>query len=123
MWMAGIEASCHCGTVRIDVAEQPEELTSCNCSICRRIGALWAYYRPEQIVFVAGRGATVGYVQGERTLAMHHCPTCGCVTHYESVTTDYKDRIAINARLMDPAATADARVRRFDGASTWQYLD
>ena len=37
-----IEASCHCGAVRLEIAQRPERLTSCNCSICRRLGALWA---------------------------------------------------------------------------------
>src|SRR5688572_27281889 len=32
-----IRASCHCGAVTIDLAARPERLTSCNCSICRRL--------------------------------------------------------------------------------------
>lgn len=63
------------------------------------------------------------YVQGERTLAIHHCPTCGCVTHWERVKKEGADRMAVNARLMTPADIADVPVRRFDGASTWTYLD
>jgi hypothetical protein len=117
-----IEASCHCGAVRMEVAERPQQLTSCNCSICRRLGVLWAYYHPDQVTFLRGRGATVPYVQGDRTLAIHHCPTCGCVTHWESLKTEV-DRMAVNAQLIDPAEIADVRVRRFDGASTWTYLD
>jgi hypothetical protein len=118
-----IEASCHCGTVRIEVAERPRQLTSCNCSLCRRHGALWAYYRPDEVRIVAGAGMTVPYVQGDRTLETHHCPTCGCVTHWESVKTEGSDRMAVNARLMAPVEIADIRIRRFDGASTWTYLD
>jgi hypothetical protein len=33
---------CHCGAVRISVEPAPTEIT--DCSICRRYGALWAYY-------------------------------------------------------------------------------
>ena len=79
-----IEASCHCGAVRIDVEVPPAQLTSCNCSLCRRLGTLWAYYRPGQVRIAQGAGTTVPYIQGDRTLAVHHCPTCGCVTHWES---------------------------------------
>ena len=118
-----IEASCHCGAVRIRV-ERPQRLTSCNCSICRRHGALWVYYDAGQVSFTAGVGTTVPYIQGERTLATHHCPVCGCITHWESLPKQRETgRIAVNTRLMDPAEISDVPVRRFDGASTWTYLD
>jgi hypothetical protein len=31
--------------------------------------------------------------------------------------------MAVNARLMDPTDIEGVLVRRFDGASTWTYLD
>lgn len=117
-----IEASCHCGAVRIEVAEPPRQLTSCNCSLCHRLGVLWAYYHPDQVTIAAGAGTTVPYVQGDRTLAVHHCPACGCVTHWEPVLKDGADRMAVNARLMAPAEIEGVPVRRFDGASTWRCL-
>lgn len=73
-----IEASCHCGAVRLEIAEPPVTVTDCNCSLCRRLGALWAYYTTDQVRVI---GPTVGYVQGDRTLKTHHCTTCGCTTH------------------------------------------
>jgi len=117
-----IEASCHCGAVRLEIAERPPKLTSCNCSLCRRVGALWAYYRPDQVRIVAGQGTTVPYIQGDRTLAMHRCATCGCVTHWERLDA-VSDRMGVNARLFDPAEIEDLVVRRLDGADTWAYLD
>ena len=90
-----IEASCHCGAVRMQVARRPERLTSCNCSICHRLGTLWAYYRQDEVAFLAGAGTTVPYVQGDRTLEMHHCPTCGCVTHWESLKKGGAERMAV----------------------------
>ena len=79
------------------------------------------YYRPDQVRIAEGPGATVPYVQGDRTLAMHHCPTCGCVTHWSSLTG--ADRMAVNARLIEERDIEGVRVRRFDGAETWRYLD
>jgi hypothetical protein len=114
-----IEASCHCGAVRLEVERAPAELTSCNCSICRRLGTLWAYYAPAQ-VRVAGGTAT--YRWGDRTLDLQRCATCGCVTHWTPVDPG-GDRMGVNARLMDPALVAAARIRRLDGADTWKYLD
>jgi len=117
-----IEASCHCGAVRLQVAEAPTRVTDCNCSICRRLGALWAYYRIDQVRVLSRPGATAAYVQGDRTLAVHHCRTCGCTTHWTGLGESV-ERAAINARLLEPAILAKATLRRFDGAGTFTYPD
>jgi hypothetical protein len=114
-----IEASCHCGTVKIAVEAAPTEVTSCNCSICRRLGTLWAYYAPPTVRIT---GATAGYRWGEKSIEFHRCAGCGCTTHWSPLNPDGK-HMGINARLMDPAVLAAARVRRLDGADTWKYLD
>ncbi len=116
-----IETSCHCGAVRIQ-APDPEQLTSCNCSLCRRINGLWAYYPPAEVTVIAEEGATVAYVQGDRTLANHHCAACGCATHW-SPLDPASNRMAVNMRLAPPEAIEGVRVRHFDGADTWTYLD
>src|SRR5262245_21322912 len=113
-----IEASCHCGAVKIEVPHAPKELTSCNCSICRRTGGLWSYYPPPQVRVT---GTTVTYRWGDKTLDLHHCPTCGCTTHWTPIGGG--KRMGVNARLMDPTIVDAARVRRLDGANTWKFLD
>jgi len=118
-----IEASCHCGAVRIEIAVRPESLTDCNCSVCRRYGALWAYYRPDQVRFLTPRDTTLAYAHGEKSIAFHHCRVCGCVTHWENVNKVNADRMAVNARLCEPLAIEGVAVRRFDGAESWAFLD
>ncbi len=44
-----LSATCHCGAVRIHIPRKPRSLTNCNCSICRRYGVLWAYYRDAEV--------------------------------------------------------------------------
>lgn len=117
-----IAASCHCGAVRLEVEVAPEELLECNCSICRRYGTLWAYYSPKQVRFLGDESATQIYLRGERKLEFHHCKTCGCTTHWAPVDKA-RDRMGVNARLMEPSAVAGIRVRHFDGADTWTMLD
>ena len=119
-----ITASCHCGAVRIEIAEAPKRFTECNCSICRRLGTLWSYYTKDQVAFLMAPSATVGYAQGDKTLEIHHCRTCGCTTHWVSINpVENPDRVAVNARLFDPADRAGIPVRHFDGADTWTFLD
>jgi hypothetical protein len=117
-----IEASCHCGAIRIaiDVAAGPEAVTDCNCSSCRRKGGLWAYYSPT-LVRVTGDASAI-YMWGEKSLRLHHCSVCFCVTHWRSVDPSY-DRMGVNARNLPPELLARARVRKFDGADTWKFLD
>jgi len=114
-----IGTSCHCGAVQLEVASPPTQLTSCNCSICRRLGTLWAYYPVADVRIL---GVTATYRWGDKTLDFHRCPTCGCTTHWSAVDGS-GDRMGVNARLMDPGVVAAARVRHLDGADTWKYLD
>jgi len=107
-----IEATCHCGAVTIAVHAVPVEVTSCNCSICRRTAVLCAYYTREQ-VRITGKTAT--YQWGDRDITFHRCQICGCQTHWWP-NIDI-DRVGVNARLMAPEIAASAAVRNFDGAS------
>ncbi|MFZ2061536.1 MAG: GFA family protein, partial [Candidatus Binatus sp.] len=108
-----IESSCVCGAVRLAITRAPDDLVDCNCSICRRYGALWAYY-PLKDVIVPG-GLTDTFLRGPKKIEFHRCKTCGCVTHW--LPTDQRDEMGVNARLMEPEVVARARVRHLDGAN------
>ena len=118
-----IHGSCHCGAVRFAVSRSPDFLTNCNCSICRRIGALWAHYPLDTVNIEAPDDATIAYVQGDATLTTHSCKTCGCTTHWLPIEPAEHNRMAVNFRMCDPAEIATLRVRQFDGADTWRFLD
>ena len=114
-----IEATCHCGAVRIEVDDISEIVTECNCSMCHRIAGLWAYYPPSKVRHLAGE--TVAYVQGDRTLETHHCPRCGCTTHWTSLDPS-SQRTGVNTRMMPPHVLAGMRVKKLDGAGDWEVL-
>jgi hypothetical protein len=111
-----IEATCHCGAVRIEVDAAPETVTDCNCSICRRRGVLWAYYSPKSVRIHPPEGATSIYMWGDRDIEFHACKVCDCTTHWAPADKT-RDRMAVNARLMPPEVLAAASVRKHDGAS------
>ncbi len=119
---AALTATCHCGAVRVELPRRPRSVTSCNCSMCRRYGALWAYYRPSAIRVVCAKGATAGYMWGRKTIRFVRCRTCGCVTHYERPRSPER-KIGVNVRNVEPALLGPVRIRRLDGAATWKYLD
>lgn len=116
-----ITGSCHCGAVQYTYGREAKRATSCNCSVCRRLGALWIY---APIAEITVTGTTASYAYGEKSLAFHHCPTCGCTTHWENLHPDQPDAyMAVNLRLADPEVMAKVPVRHFDGADTWEFLD
>lgn len=118
-----MRASCHCGAVVMEADVRPRSVTSCNCSICSRLAALWAYYTRRRARLTAGHEAVAPYLWGDRMLEFYHCRHCGCCTHYESVDKSISSRFAINARCFAPDELTSLRVRHFDGAKTWRYLD
>ncbi len=118
-----IEASCHCGAVRLTMPAPTQSLTSCNCSICRRLGALWAYYGAEDVTLISGSDALVSYSWQDRAIEFQHCGFCGCTTHYTTPGTASGRRTAVNARMVSPDHIADLPVRHFDGAVSWQFVD
>ena len=122
MKTARVDASCHCGAIHLEADTAPEAVTDCNCSICRRYGVLWAYYSPKHVRVVAASDATDIYMWNDRSIEFHRCKVCGCVTHWAAVDRS-ADRMGVNARLMDLAVVAAARVRKLDGAVTENYVD
>jgi hypothetical protein len=82
---------------------------------------LWAYYIPGDVAIRAAPGATEFYAWGDRTIEFHRCRTCGCLTHWAPVDRAGQ-RMAVNARLLDPVILRSLRVRKLDGAATFQYL-
>ena len=111
-----LTASCHCGAIRLEVSRTPRTLTDCNCSVCRRYGALWAYYTRRSVRVEAAPDALVAYACGDRSLDF--------LVLWRSRRERGDDtRVAVNARMLDPGMIAGARIRRLDGADTWRYLD
>ncbi len=113
------EGTCHCGAVHYRVTRCDEGATACNCTVCRRYGALWAYdWEGEGIVVT---GPTTAYLRGNQTLGFHFCATCGCVAYWRSVEPqeDGRRRIAVNVRLAEPAAVAAMPIDRFDGLDSF----
>ena len=118
-----LNGKCHCGAVEISYDGAPKALVRCNCSICRRLNALWGH-GPEGTITVKGaKDATRPYTWGDKTLEFHSCTTCGCTTHWRSRGTENPRNMAMNMALADPADIADLRVRHFDGADSWTFFD
>jgi len=74
--------ACHCGQVRLQTSKQPDHINACNCTLCSKSGARWAYFHPSE---VRVDGTTSGYCRqdkGEPGAEIHFCPGCGSTTHF-----------------------------------------
>ena len=116
------KASCHCGAIQIEISEEPKWLVDCNCTVCRRIGALWAHIDLKNVVIDAEKEASIAYVQGDKMLAIHTCRTCGCTTHWEPLIPDESTTMAVNFRMCTIGDQAKYEIRKFDGADTWEFM-
>jgi hypothetical protein len=109
-----IDGSCHCGAVRIEVANEPSWVGSCNCSLCRKLGWLVAYYPPDDVKI---SGPTTPYIWGDKMIGIHHCPVCGCGTHWSTLGEDF-GRMGVNARLLEGFDATKVEVRLLDNADS-----
>ncbi|WP_298569362.1 GFA family protein [uncultured Aliiroseovarius sp.] len=116
------KGACHCGAVTFEISA-PQFVVSCNCSICRRYGALWAHCPPNEGAILSGLDNLTTYSWGDHMIDFHGCKTCGCVTHWAPGKAADQDRFALNMRMTSPAVVDALPVRHFDGADSWAFLD
>jgi len=116
-----IKAACHCTAVRFEIDKPPAWLLDCNCTICRRYGALWTYYHgagQALLLRLPEPNLTETYLWNDHSIAFHRCRACGCVTHLEAVDVEPKVTFALNARMMLGLDPKSVRVRQIDNGHT-----
>lgn len=114
-----MELACHCGRVRVELSKRPDFLNECNCTLCSKSGARWAYLHPAE---VSVEGATRGYCRadkGDPAAELHFCPECGATTHYVltpgAVAKFGNVMMGVNMRLADERDLAGIELRFPDG--------
>ena len=118
-----ITGSCHCGNIKFELLITPTHLCECNCSVCRRLGALWVHAENTEINIINKSDKISDYVWGDKSLAFCTCAVCGCTTHWKSLNPETNSRMAVNLRMTDPEECVGIPIRHFDGADTFTYID
>lgn len=122
--MEPLKGACHCGAVTFEVRDPRDFLTDCNCSLCRRVRGLWLHAPCTNVEVGYPPDGVIRYVWGDKMLATISCKTCGCTTHWEGLGEQTEEsHMAVNAAMAAPEDVARFRIRHFDGADTWKYLD
>ena len=79
------KATCHCGAVEIEL-NLPDGLVDvrrCDCSICRRRGAIAASVELNGIKILKGAGKLTLYQFNTKTAKHYFCSDCGIYTHHQ----------------------------------------
>jgi hypothetical protein len=103
-------ASCHCGSVELEL-HLPEGLVSlrrCNCSLCRRKGAIMASVPLDALRVVKGHDALKLYQFNTRTARHYFCSACGIYTHHQQRSDPTKFGFNVGClEGVDPALLGD----------------
>ena len=114
---------CLCGDVWLSIATTPAFIHECNCTLCTKSGARWAYPAPADVTV---SGDTHGYARTDKAepgAEIHFCPKCGSTTHFvltpATIARHGNTMMGVNMALADEAALAGIELRYPDGRA-WQ---
>ncbi|MEZ9139079.1 MULTISPECIES: GFA family protein [unclassified Shewanella] len=78
-------ASCHCGLVVMELSlpNGIQDVRRCDCSMCRRRGAIVASINLGDIQFIQGEHELSVYQFNTKTAKHYFCRHCGIYTHHQ----------------------------------------
>jgi hypothetical protein len=107
--------SCHCGAVRFEIETAVVELTTCDCSICRRKNALMIKVHESQFSLLAGDQSLTEYQFHTKTARHFFCKVCGIYPFHRKRVTP--DNLGINVMCLDDFDVTGIPVRQTIGAA------
>jgi hypothetical protein len=113
--MQSYRGTCHCGAVRFEIKTDFPELTTCDCSICRRKNALMVKVHESLFHLSAGADVLETYQFHTHAAKHHFCRVCGIYPfHRKRVTPDF---YGVNVHCLEDFDPTGIPVRATPGAS------
>jgi hypothetical protein len=109
--------SCHCGDVKFDAQGDLQRVMACNCSICRRKGALMWFVPLAHMTLLTPEENLATYTFNKHVIRHRFCKRCGIHAFGEGVHPDGTAMAAINVRCLDDVDIDALPVTHFDGRS------
>lgn len=80
-----LKGKCHCGAVEFEVQREGglDGLRRCNCSLCRRKGAVMATALLSELTVTRGEDKLSLYQWNTRVAKHYFCCLCGIYTHHQ----------------------------------------
>jgi hypothetical protein len=111
-----LKGSCHCGAVRFEVDTPVVPAGRCNCSLCRRKGALMTpLFAASQLKILQGEGDLTLYQFNTRVAKHYFCKHCGIYPFHQTRKDPLLWRVNIGCLEGIDPYTLEASVA--DGAS------
>jgi hypothetical protein len=114
---ATYSGGCHCGRVRYVADADLSRVMSCNCSICRKRGALLAFVPAGKFKLASGADALTDYQFNKKIVHHLFCDTCGVSSFARGTGPDGAEMVAINVRCLDDVDLDGLNTVPFDGKS------
>jgi hypothetical protein len=112
-----LQGGCHCGRVRFEATGDLSRVASCNCSICTKRGALWAFVKAPQFRLLQGEDALSDYQFGKKRIHHLFCRSCGIGSFSRGLAPNGEETFAVNVRCLDDIDVAGLTLTPFDGKS------
>ena len=76
--------TCHCGQVEaeINLPSNLDKVIKCNCSICKRKGAIMAMVKNDEFKIIKGKDKLKLYQFNTKVAKHFFCSNCGIYTHH-----------------------------------------
>ena len=115
--MKTYRGSCHCGRIVFEIESALEQFAVCNCSICRRKGALMHRVAAEHFQLVQGEDNLSTYEFNTGTAKHHFCRHCGIYPFHRPRVAPEAYSVNVNCLDLEPEEIAKVPVMEFDGKS------
>ena len=91
--------SCHCGAVQYRVQGEIKEITTCDCSLCRRKNAQMAMVHESGLTILAGQEALSLYTWNTGVAQHYFCSRCGIYTFHRKRSAP--DHYGVNVMCLE----------------------
>jgi hypothetical protein len=111
------QGGCHCGRVRFQASCDLVQVLNCNCSICSKRAALWAFVPAPQFTLLQGQDALADYQFGKKIIHPLFCRSCGIGAFSRGTGPNGAETYAVNVRCLDGVEVSALTLTPFDGRS------
>jgi hypothetical protein len=117
--MQGMEqtyrGACHCGRVRFELVSDLQPALRCNCSFCKRKGAVMVKAKDGTFKVIEGEAFATHYQANTMRAKHYFCKVCGIYTFHNPRSNPRQFRV--NAGCLEGLDPLSLTIELVDGAS------
>jgi hypothetical protein len=107
---------CFCGDVRYEVRVDASTASSCNCTVCTKLGALGAIVKPDMFKLLSDEAKLASFSRMPDIANRYFCARCHVYCfgkgHLAQLGGDF---VSVNLNTLDDFDPSDAKIVYWDG--------